>query len=83
MNIEQTKKAIEVMQAFVDGKKIETKGPGEIHHWYEIGDPSWNWLTVEYRVKREPRVIYVHVSGGLQTYLPVSMEGWVKFVEEL
>jgi len=42
MNIEQTKKAIAVMQAFVDGKKIKIKGP------YAVKEPEWNWTDNDY-----------------------------------
>ena len=48
MNIEQTKEAIKVMQAFVDGKEVE--------HWYyemwvKIHVPRWDWGNTEYRIK--------------------------------
>jgi hypothetical protein len=48
MNIEQTKEAIKVMQAFVDGKEVE--------HWYyemwvKIHVPRWDWVNTEYRIK--------------------------------
>lgn len=57
MNIEETKKAIEVMQAFVDGKVIQYLDRNK--EWQDI-DPkkgmgvSWNWFDKEYRIKREP-----------------------------
>jgi hypothetical protein len=39
MNIEQTKEAIKVMQAFVDGKEvISMRTPG-----VTADDPYWNW----------------------------------------
>ena len=49
MSIEETKEAIRVMQAFVDGKEVE----------YQISDgtwlvaltPSWNWPSTRYRIK--------------------------------
>jgi hypothetical protein len=51
MNIEQTKEAIKVMQAFVDGKEVE--------HWYyemwvKIHVPRWNWDDTQYRIKPTP-----------------------------
>ena len=51
MNIEQTKEAIKVMQAFVDGKEVE--------HWYyemwvKIHVPRWDWGNTEYRIKPTP-----------------------------
>ena len=58
MSIEETKEAIRVMQAFVDGKKVE----------YQISDgtwlvgltPSWNWPSTRYRIKHTP----VQCDGG-------------------
>jgi hypothetical protein len=51
MNIEQTKEAIKVMQAFADGKEVE--------HWYyemwvKIHVPRWDWGNTEYRIKPTP-----------------------------
>jgi hypothetical protein len=53
MNKEQTKKAIEVMEAYVDGKKIECRTNKE-DSWGECATgPLWSWLHTEYRVKHE------------------------------
>jgi len=51
MNIEETKEAIRIMQAFVDGKEVE--------HWYyemwvKIHVPRWDWDNTEYRIKPTP-----------------------------
>ena len=53
MTIEETKKAIEVMQAFVDGKDIEWFNED---HWEVIKDPCWEWDedNPQYRIKPEP-----------------------------
>ena len=48
MNREQTIEAIRVMQAFVDGKDVESKYNGE---WATIYVPRWNWDNTEYRIK--------------------------------
>jgi len=53
MNKEQTKEAIKVMQAFVDGKEVEYKSRG-IEGWDPIITPTWNWLNCEYRIKLTP-----------------------------
>ena len=59
MNKEQTEEAIKVMQAYVDGKQIQ---------WFDRHDeswadttvhPQWNWDEKEYRVKPEPRKVYM------------------------
>lgn len=55
MNKEKTRNAIEVMQAYVDGKEIEVLVNG--HYWnLNIGDPespAWNWKKYDYRIKKE------------------------------
>ena len=55
MNKEKTRNAIEVMQAYVDGKEIEVLVNG--HHWkFTIGDtesPAWNWKKYDYRINKE------------------------------
>lgn len=66
MNKEQTLKAIEVMQAYVEGKKIELRW-NSAHDWKmlprEDGYPSWNWDEVTYRVKpaSKPSINWEHV----------------------
>jgi len=48
MSIEETKEAIRVMQAFVDGKEVEHRYNGK---WVKIYVPRWNWDDTEYRIK--------------------------------
>lgn len=52
---EKALEKIKIMQAFVDGKKIEflIKGQWE---WNNASSPSWDWDHCEYRVK--PEVVY-------------------------
>jgi hypothetical protein len=59
VNIEETKKAIEVMQAFVDGKTIQIKTAGR---WFDtIMNPLWDWYETDYRIKpTEPKEIWVN-----------------------
>lgn len=47
-----------VMQAFVDGKRVEFRewGSGDKWHLMSCIDPVWDWETNEYRVKKEERV---------------------------
>ena len=52
MNREQTKEAIRVMQAYVDGKKVEYEHPNGI--WMLTPTPCWNWNSGEYRIKTTP-----------------------------
>lgn len=48
MTIEQTIEAIRVMQAFVDGKDVESMYDRK---WAIIYVPRWNWENTEYRIK--------------------------------
>jgi hypothetical protein len=51
MNIEQTKEAIRIMQAFVDGKEVHSRCLG-IEEWREKPAAfTWNWRDFEYRIK--------------------------------
>lgn len=64
---EETKKMIEVMQAFVDGKEIEELC--EYGKWISTdGKPKWDWQRVNYRVKvHEPKFKvgdYVRILNG-------------------
>jgi hypothetical protein len=49
MNIEETKEAIRVMQAFVDGKDLEVLGP--VGKWEPVHFPRWGWDDTKYRIK--------------------------------
>jgi hypothetical protein len=49
MNIEQTKEAIRVMQAFVDGKEVEAVSPAG--KWETAITPRWGWDDTQYRIK--------------------------------
>jgi hypothetical protein len=65
LNIEETKKAIEVMQAFVDGKAIQCySGFG----WEPIKEPFWRWGSVNYRIKPEPKEIWVNEYSDGSNY---------------
>ena len=62
MDKQQTKDAIKVMQAFVDGKTIQLESKGV---WFDAPDrPSWNWASQNYRVKPEPVVVYINEYPG-------------------
>jgi|SRR5690606_35352231 len=64
MNEEQTLKAIEVMQAFADGKSVEFRWKGE-HEWRVLKGrlASWNWNEIEYRINEpiKPSINWDHV----------------------
>ena len=48
---------IKVMQAFEDGKKIQSSYGGK---WEDNCDPRWDWPKVEYRIKPEPLELWVN-----------------------
>jgi len=60
MNIEQTKEAILVMQAFMDGKEVEQKNNHHLTNalplWNPAPSPAWNWGDdiKNYRIKPTP-----------------------------
>src|SRR5690554_6622520 len=73
MNEEQTLKAIEVMQAFAEGKKIQyNNGYG----WVVVKNPSWDWLSIDYRVKpvSKPSINWDHVHPDYK-YLLTDSDG--------
>jgi hypothetical protein len=49
VNIEETKEAIRVMQAYVDGKEVEISSL--LGKWERATAPWWNWDDREYRIK--------------------------------
>jgi hypothetical protein len=53
MNIEKTKEAIAIMQAFVDGKEVECLHRG-LEGWVTTTNPSWNWTNCFFRIKPTP-----------------------------
>lgn len=62
MNKDQTKEAIKVMQAYVDGEEIEYKDSSGA--WRAVnGEPLWNFCECEYRVKPKPLECYLVVDN--------------------
>lgn len=55
-----------VMQAFLDGKKIQRKLSGDPDSEYvNLGEePQWNWEAYSFRVRPEPMEIKVWVKEG-------------------
>jgi len=53
MTREQTIEAIRVMQAYVDGKEVESKHITS-HNWVLDKTPRWNWDNFDYRIKPTP-----------------------------
>ena len=58
---EETKRMIEVMQAFVDGEEIEYTDRDNRTPWRtsaHVDYPAWNWGSRDYRVKPKPRELF-------------------------
>lgn len=60
MNTVETVPAIAVMQAFCEGKTIESLLCGK---WVEVKDPCWNWDDCTYRIKPGPREFWIFPDG--------------------
>ena len=56
---------IEIMQAWADGKIIQCKENNGWHKgWVDVDTPRWNWSECEYRVKLEPKVVWINEYVG-------------------
>ena len=60
MNREDTKKAIEVMQAYVDGAEIAVRYFGFCNDAPDA-EPLFNWDAAEYRIKPKPREFWINL----------------------
>jgi len=67
MNIEETKKAIKVMQAYVDGVEIERCYRWEGHPWKSSSNPTWAFTAQQYRIKPKPREFWVDPGHSLSS----------------
>lgn len=71
MNHEETRFAAKVMAAWADGKTVQARDRHADNLWFDCGSTedysmSWLWSEMDYRIKPEPRVIYVNeYEGGL------------------
>ena len=50
---------IEVLTAYKAGKKIEVKGHGGVK-WHKTSMSAWDFVECDYRVKPEPKVLWVN-----------------------
>lgn len=75
MNAEERKeleRRIAVMQAYLDGKKIEARQLTPIGPWISLSHSlRWQWDFCDYRIKREPREWkgLIGMDGGLYHYI--------------
>ena len=92
MNREETKGAIEIMQAWLDGAKIQERPrTGDKWHSYPKGsNPIWDWDSYEYRAVPESQEFWVNPDHGLMHenvpfgQLPATPgRNWIKVREVL
>ncbi len=75
MNREETKKAIEVMQAYVDGKTVQINICNGWSDRHTDVSPVWDWLSRNYRIKpTKPR------TGDLMVCVRPN-EGYIQSIE--
>ena len=84
---------IAVMQAFADGKRVEYRDKDTPGDWRIAAFPCWDWEDFDYRIKSEPRRIWVNFyTEDFEAYLSakaatdaaqncVASECCVEFVE--
>ena len=83
MNIEKTRKAVDVMLAYVNGAEIECQ-IGAKSEWSAIPSPAWQWANGPYRIKPKPREFWANPIK-LTLYPPVECRpiGCIKVREVL
>ena len=52
MTRDETRNAIRVMQAYVDGKEVQYEEPNK--EWITTDQPAWNFKSYNYRIKPTP-----------------------------
>ena len=75
-----TQEKIEVMQACLDGKKIEVAAKSDLSFWVVTDTPAWNWEECVYRIKPEqpkPKVRPYKDAEELMAHINVH-GSWVK-----
>ena len=79
MNRDETKKAIEIMQAYVDGAEVQFRSnqyvsEDEAPSWAECAHKYWAWGAMDYRIKPKPREFEIaldadgKIAGSLGPY---------------
>lgn len=53
-NRRYTQPKIEVMQAFLDGKPIESRSRAN-NNWGDCRMPNWDWGLCDFRIKQEDK----------------------------
>ena len=61
MTREEARQAAKVLQAYADGKTVQCKQRSKAGQWQDLDATAgvFNWTQYLYRIKPEPRVVYV------------------------
>ena len=68
---------IAVLQAAKEGKTIQygaRRNRGTDKNWGDASNPIWDWATYDYRVKPEPRRIWVNMYDDHRGFAHPSRE---------
>lgn len=67
-----TNDMIKVMQAYLDGKKLEVANRND-NNWSKlIGKPLWDWSKYEYRIEKKKLKFRIYKQVQAQTYFMVE-----------
>lgn len=78
MNRSEAKKLLPIIQAFIEGRQIEYRERGYTL-WTETPSPIFNFATIEYRIKPEPKYRpFANADECWQEMLKHQPFGWVK-----
>ena len=83
-----TDEKIAILQAYEEGKKIQFYDSTS-DHWCTTSEPLWNFHAHDYRVKVEPREVYIEFCNSGDIYQTSTTQrhnpakSWIKFREVL
>lgn len=73
----ETKEAIAIMQAWVDGKTIQCREMTTNSAWTDVvGNPIWSWTNTQYRIK--PNAVYRPYNSPEECFNDLRCDGWLK-----
>ena len=82
MTREETAERIKIMQAYVDGKRIQY-AEDDTDVWHNIDEPDW-YSNYEYRIKPEPKYRpFKDADECWQEMLKHQPFGWVKTIANI
>ena len=78
MDKQETRDAVAVMQAWVNGKPIQCMTHfGKT--WHDVDNPAWDWYNDKYRVK--PQAKYRPYSSPEECLNDLRCDGWLRRIE--